>query len=256
MIEGPIRLPHSNTPGATPTTGSLATLSDMTTRAIEEGEILVNQADGRMFMKTAGEIIEVTRRSYQKPTSGTYVAPTPIAANLTTVVLTAGTAFLWAIPFKPAFSFTASALGYNVTTAGAGTADLALFEADPALDYAIKENPVYYTNGLSLGSVGNVDWTLPSPFVFSPTKLYYLAMRTSSDATATVRAITPASAYPNQININSNTQGSFYKWTAAGIGGGGSAEAPGGTSGRWLSISTWSHMALVLGNVPVIAAKI
>lgn len=255
MIEGPIRLPHSNTPGATPTTGSLATLSDMTTRAIEEGEILVNQADGRMFMKTAGEIIEVTRQGYHRPSTGTYILPTQTAAPLSTITLTE-TAYTYAIPFKPLFSVTASALSYRVTAASAGTVDLGLFEANPANEYVIKENPVEYVNGLSLGSIATVDWTLANPYTFSPTKLYYLAMRVSANATATLLAVTPTSTFSVQANLLSNTQSAFSRWAATGISGGGSAEAPLGVSGRWLNVSTWSHMGIISGNVPVIALKI
>ena len=258
MIEGPIKPASSSTPGAVPTPATVATKLDATTRTIEEGELIVNQTDARLFMKTSpsGGIYEIGRNAFPSNIVSTHMYPGLVAAPLSTIALTAGTAYTYLLPYRPYHGFTATALSYNVTTGGAGTADLALLEADESNNFVCKDNPVEYANGFSLASVATVDWTLTTPYFFSPGKLYYLAIRISSDATATMRAITPASNPPLAINIASNTQGSFCRFTATGISGGGSAEAPGGTSGRWFNITTWTHMLRILGNMPIIAPKL
>jgi hypothetical protein len=254
MIEGPIKHPSSSTPGATPTSATVATLLDTSTRAIEEGELLVNQADARLFMKTSpnGAVYELSRFAYGKNTSGTYLNPSVVAANFSTIVVSPG---LYAFPYKPNFTYAASGVAIHVTGAGDGTADIAVFESDPANDFIIKQQPEFYQNGFSLAAATTLDFTFPSSFVFSSTKLYYLGIRFSSAVTAaTLRALTPASFPPNNMNFVSNTGGAFYKWDVGAAAN--QCEAAGGTSGQWLNATSWSHMVQILGNTPLIAPKI
>lgn len=255
MIEGPIKHPSSSTPGATPTSATLATLLDASTRAIEEGELLVNQADARLFMKTSpdGVVYDLLRRSMLKSNSGTYVTVAANASNISTMLLSGAHTYM--LPVVPSFTFTASAIGFHISTAGTtGQIDIALVEADAENRYLPKDNPVYYQNGFTVTGTGTQDFVFPSPYVFTPSKPMYLALRTNCDAT--VRAFTPAAMHGYSLNFGSLGQSCTIQMPAAGIGGGGTGEEPDGTSGRWFNISTWSHVNLISGNCPCLAPKI
>jgi len=261
MIEGPIKHASSSTPGAVPTSSTQATKLDTSLRIIEEGELIINQTDARVFMKTTGGVVqEIGTRQQQRASSGAFISPCQNAGNLATLTITpAATGFIWLIPFKPSHGFTATALGFNVASGSAGTIDIALFEANAEAANICSEDPVQYQNGFSASTTNTQVMNLSPSFVFSPNKMYYFGFRHSADADCTVRAYSTSLFAPHQINLGSSGQACFFRFdcnTSAGAPvNGGDAEVPGGTSGKWLKLNSWTNMQAGSGNGPAMAAR-
>lgn len=167
------------------------------------------------------------------PFSGAIDAPGLWGDAFPTVVLVANTQKM--VPYVPAFSFTPSVIGSNISGALSGLIQMAIYASDPATGLPVG-SPLNTPSDLTTASTGNKETAYTTPVVAGTQ--YWLAVQSSAEATA--RAISLASLVVIVSEPGLANQKSIFNKTV--------------THGTWINFTSVPAVEadFVNGNMPLV----